>query len=106
MEKMKVDLRDFFEFNPFAEKLNIGHAIGEIGEGKKIVLVFDLNGKFMISSGKDNYFPADQGELKKWDFQTSFVVPKNSSGDWPKYAAEKMIESIVEQMEHYALQKQ
>ncbi len=103
---MEINLGDFFEFNPFAEKLNIGQTIMEIGEGKKIVLVFDLNGQFMISAGKDNYYPTDQGELKNWSFQTSLVVPKNSSGDWPKYAAEEMIDNIVKQMESYALQKQ
>ena len=103
---MKINLGDFFKFNPFSEKLNIGHAIWEIGEEKNIILVFDLNGQFMISSKKDKYFPTDQGELKRWDFQTSLVIPKNSSGDWPKFSAEKMIDNIVEQMEYYALQKQ
>jgi len=49
------------EFNPFAEKLNVGLAIQGIGPNKEIKLIFDQNGQFMISSKNNNYFPQAKG---------------------------------------------
>lgn len=88
------------KFNPFEEKLNIGAAIQEIGPGREIKLVFNEYGGFMVSSKHDDYYPADQGILKTWKYETRTTLKKEDCGDWdwPKYAAEDMIYEIVEQM--------
>jgi hypothetical protein len=93
------------EFNPFAEKLNVGLAIQEIGPNKEIKLMFDKKCQFMISSKKGDYFPADQGALETWDYETSLTLKKEDCGDWdwPKYAAEDLISEIVDQMKRNGL---
>ena len=92
-----------FKFNPFYEKLNVAHAVYEIGKGCQINLYFDKSGGFLIEGRKDQYYPDEQGPLKKWDFQTSHIVPNNSDGDWAKYAAEDMLSEIEKQMRKNAI---
>lgn len=93
------------KFNPFAEKLTVGLAIQEIGPNKEIRLVFDDDGRFMVTSKKNDYFPEGQGVLKKWKYETSLTLQKEDCGDWdwPKYAAEDMISEIIEQMKRNGL---
>lgn len=93
------------EFNPFAEKLNVGLAIQGIGPNKEIKLIFDQNGQFIISSKNNNYFPTGQGPLKTWDYETILTLKKEDCGDWdwPKYAAEDMLSEIVDQMKKNGL---
>tara|TARA_B110000908_G_C10205129_1_gene427332 strand:- start:1174 stop:1452 length:279 start_codon:yes stop_codon:yes gene_type:complete len=89
--------------NPFEEKLNVGHAIYEIGKGCKINLYFDKRGGFMIEGRKEQYFPEEQGPLKRWDYHTEHTVPKDAEGDWAKYAAEDMLSEIEKQMKKNAI---
>lgn len=55
----------------------------------------------MVTCGKDKYYPSEQGEIFKWDFQTKTIIPKDSKGDWAKYAAEDMLFEVALQMQKY-----
>ena len=83
--------------NIWEEKLNIGICIYEIGLKKRIKLVFDKKGRFMIIGPVDNYYPSEQGEISKWDYETELIIKKDN-GDWPKYAAEDMLYEIEQQI--------
>ena len=84
--------------NIWEEKLNIGSAIEEIGQNKYIKLVFDKAGRFMVIGPRDNYYPTEQGLLSHWTYETSLKVPKDTEGDWPKYAAEDLLWEIEQQI--------
>lgn len=95
-----VNIKKTANFNPFVDKLSVGFVIMEIGPNKKIKLVYDEKGQFMVVVKKNKYIPEGQKELKRWKYETSLTLKKEDcrDGDWPKYAAEDMIFEIVEQM--------
>lgn len=86
--------------NIWAKKLNIAIAINEIGPNKTIKLVFANDGKFMVSCKKDDYYPSDQGPIKKWNWEAEIKIsPDDCEGEWAKYAAEDLLSLIEQQMQ-------
>ena len=85
--------------SPYGEKLNIASVIEEIGPNRQIRLVFDDKGGFMISSGKMDYYPSQQGVLQSWKFETHLTIENTKlSGNWSVRYAEDMIYEIEKQM--------
>lgn len=90
--------------NIWKEKLNIALAINEIGPNRIIKLFFDKDGQFMVSSGKMDYYPTDQGKIKDWVHETSLKVDKKDAvGNWAKYAAEDMLCEIEKSIKRRGL---
>ena len=66
-------MQDIKTKNIWEEKLNIGSVIEEIGPGRKITLVFNERGEYMVISKYDNYYPSDQGEIYSWKIGRAHV---------------------------------
>jgi len=89
--KMKKEI-----INPFVEKINIEDVFYDaITKPKNVCLVFNRKGEFMVSIGKMEYYPTDQGPLKEWDFETKRTVKPDEHF---KYVAEDMCAEIYEQI--------
>ena len=87
------------KFNIWCEKLNIGVAIQDIGIKRNITLWFDDEGRFIVASGKMEYYPTRQ-ERPKAKVYVATIRIESEEGDWPKYAAEQLLCDIEEQMEN------
>lgn len=62
----------------------------------KCSLLFNKKGEFMVSIGKMEYYPTDQGPLKEWDYETGKTVSSNDNVD---HVAYNMCAEIYDQIE-------
>lgn len=62
----------------------------------------DCSGNFSISCKRNVCTPQDQPCLSGRIYKASIFV-ESDEGDWPKYAAEELIDAIVNQMENSGL---